>query len=131
MNDSRERGFTLIELMVVMVILGGLMALVGPSIYRFLFRSRSQLAKTQMALLGETIDLYRMEQRKLPVSMQVLTERDPASGEAYLPRIPKDPWNQDYEYRVITRKQYEIRCLGDDGLANTEDDLTHPVYVDD
>ena len=130
MKCTKQRGMTLMEILVVLVILGLLMAIVVPSINRHLEQARIGTAKTQMSNIGNAIMTFRMEKRRLPKSLDVLTEEDPILGEPILAVIPDDPWGAPYEYRILTRRKYEIRCLGIDGEPNTEDDLTHPVYVE-
>ena len=131
MNRARVHGMTLIELLVVILILGSLLALVAPNVIRSLKRSQVGVAKAQMARLGEAVTMYRLEKKHLPQTLAVLTEEDPTLGEAYLDRIPDDPWGAPYGYRVLTRKKYEIHSNGDDGQPDTEDDLRHPVLIDD
>lgn len=130
MTQECRRGFTLIELMVVIVILGVLGAILIPNLFRSVHEARVGAARTQMAELGKTVEMYALERRRLPDSLAQLTEPSPHNPEPYLRFIPRDPWNQDYEYLVLSRRRYEIRCLGADGVADTGDDLRHPVVLD-
>ncbi len=130
MNNRRQRGFTLVELMVVVVILGTLIALVGPNIWRMLFQSNVGAAKAQMAAFGTAIDQYRMENKKLPASLDDLTQADGKNPNPYIDRIPMDPWGNAYEYRPQDRKTYIIKSYGEDGQADTEDDIFYPDQED-
>ncbi len=123
-----ERGFTLIELMVVVVIMGLLLAIVGPNLIGGAERSARAAAKAQLANIGGAVEMYQLHKLRLPEELAVLTELD-ETGNAFMPIIPLDPWDGEFEYSKVTRKQYELRCLGPDGEANSEDDLVHPIYL--
>ena len=49
----------------------------------------------------------------------------------FLTHIPRDPWDGEYAYRVLSRRKYELRSAGPDALDDTEDDLVHPVVIAD
>ncbi|MFM8979348.1 MAG: type II secretion system protein, partial [Planctomycetia bacterium] len=82
--DRTARGFTLIELMVVIVILGGLIALVGPNVWRALFQANRDTAKMQMRNFGSAIDQYYTTHKKLPDSLQALTQTSERDPEPYI-----------------------------------------------
>ncbi|MDJ0521669.1 MAG: type II secretion system protein GspG [Planctomycetota bacterium] len=88
--------------------------------------SRIVEAQVRMRMIGTAIDLYRMSYKKLPDSLPVLTETDDLSPDPFLHSVPKDPWGNSYEYRVVDRKTYEMRSFGPDGIAQTEDDILYP-----
>jgi general secretion pathway protein G len=124
-----RRGFTLIELMVVIVILGTLMALVGPNIWHALFGATRDSAKFQVDGFAKAIKFYHMETRTLPGALSDLTQESKKSGQPFLEggKVPDDPWGQAYEYRVInaSKQEYEISSNGEDKVAGSADDLVY------
>jgi general secretion pathway protein G len=125
-RTAGRRGFTLVELMVVIVILGGLIALVGPKVFTALGKGSKAQAETQMHNFEQAINMYYAENRKLPQSLQDLTQEG-KNGDSWMDSIPKDPWGNEYDYRRLDNKsKFVIRSYGEDGQPETEDDLTWP-----
>ena len=87
-------GFTLIELMVVMVIIALLAALVAPKFFGHVDKALQQDAQAQIEMLGQALDLYRLENHKYPT-----TEEGLEAIRSYLKKnVPKDPWKNEYVY---------------------------------
>ena len=122
------RGFTLIELMVVILILGLLVGIVGPRVWNALKSGSIDTAKMQMKGLGDAIDMYFLETRSLPRSLEDLRQPSKKTNEPYIDKLPNDPWNNPYTYKVIneSRREYEISSSGEDKQPGSEDDLFHP-----
>jgi general secretion pathway protein G len=127
----RRAGFTLIELMLVVVIIGVLAAMVVP---RFAGRSQQAMvsrAKADMANIGLALDMHELDLGSYPESLEALASREAPSGtEAsqwngpYLKRgVPKDPWGRPYVYvRESQHNQdYDLSSLGRDGQPGNDD----------
>ncbi|MBK1707557.1 MULTISPECIES: type II secretion system major pseudopilin GspG [Marichromatium] len=104
---SRMYGFTLVELLVVLAILGLLAGVVGPQVMKFLDSSKSKTAKLQVDSLAATLDLYRLEVGRYPSTSEGLealvrntADLDTWNG-PYLTKgeVPTDPWGNPYHYR--------------------------------
>lgn len=126
--ESGSRGFTLIELLIVMVIISLLSALVGPSMFKKLKRSRVQAARAQIALLDNALEQYQLDNYQFPQDLQGLinnTEGMSSWDGPYLKKkaIPKDPWQNEYIYRT-EGEEYTLFSAGEDGDEGTEDDVT-------
>lgn len=121
------RGFTLIELMVVIVILGLLIGLVGPNVIKAITDAGKGTAKTQMEGFAQSIRMYLLQKRSLPQSLEELSEPD-ENGNPYIEKIPLDPWGQPYEYKIVDArtKKYEISSAGEDKTPGTDDDIYWP-----
>ncbi|CDF83416.1 general secretion pathway protein G [Pseudomonas knackmussii B13] len=119
----RMAGFTLLELLVVLVVLGLLAGLVAPKYFSQLGRSEAKVARAQIEGLGKALDLYRLETGHYPSSEQGLQALVNApSGEArwkgpYLAKaVPQDPWGRDYIYRSPGENgDYDLMSMGKDG----------------
>ena len=128
-RKDRESGFTMIELLVVMVILGLLAALVAPNVFRFGAKGRISAAKSQIASLTTALDAMALDTGRYPNAQEGLRSLlDAPSGMdmwdgPYLKKMPKDPWNHDYVYRGPQGSQdYEILSYGADGAPGGEGD---------
>jgi general secretion pathway protein G len=122
----RSRGFTLVELMAVTVILGGLITIVGTNILRAIHDADISKAEAQMVLLGSALEQYYLRHRKVPSSLEVLTEQDPKTGAPFIRHVPKDPWGNAYQLRLEGGEAYGILSMGKDAQEGTEDDVAFP-----
>ena len=113
-----QSGFTLIELLVVMVIIGLLAALVVPKFFGHVDKAMQQDAQAQIELLGQALDLYRLENHKYPN-----TDEGLQAIASYLKKeLPKDPWGNKFEYRSPGEHgDYDLVSYGADSVEGGED----------
>ena len=129
-----KKGFTMIELMIVVVILGILATIVVP---RFIGReeeARITAAKVQISNFETALNMFRLDNGFYPTTEQGLSAlvQQPTSGreagnwKQYLARIPADPWGNDYVYISpgSDGRDYEIISPGPDGEYGTESDIS-------
>ena len=127
---DRSGGFTLVELLVVLVILGLVMALVGPRVLNYLTSSRTRAAALQVSSFKSSLDLFYLDMGRYPSKTEGLNAliARPPSADAwngpYLqqPNLPADPWGNAYQYSVPGAKApYRILSYGADGVAGGAD----------
>ena len=128
MNKTMS-GFTLIEILIVVVILGILGAVVVPNILSRPDTARVQAAQTDLRALSQTLEIYRLDNFQYPSSEQGLESLvDRPSGfpepknwnpEGYLKKLPNDPWGSPYLYEK-TGSSYSLTSLGADGQEGGE-----------
>ena len=116
-KKNRQSGFTLIELLVVMVIIGLLAALVVPKFFGHVDKAMQQDAQAQIELLGQALDLYRLEKHKYPSTDEGLKAIAP-----YLRKeLPKDPWGNDFVYiSPGEHGDYDLISYGADNVEGGE-----------
>ena len=119
-----EAGFTLVEILVVITIIGLIMAIVGPRVLTYLGESKVKAAKIQIQSFGSALDLYYLDMGRYPASNDGLAALVRRPGNAvewngpYLKGgvVPSDPWGHAYVYRSpVERAPYEILSYGSDG----------------
>ena len=127
---TRERGFTLLELLVVLVVLGLLASLVAPKYFKQIGKSEAKTARAQIEGLTKAIDLYRLDTGKFPSTEQGLAvliskpASEPKWNGPYLQKaVPQDPWGRPYGYKSPGEHgEYDVFTLGKDGAAGGEDE---------
>jgi general secretion pathway protein G len=116
-------GFTLLELLVVIVILGLLAAYVGPRYFSQIGKSETAVARTQIEAFEKALDQFRIDMGRYPTTEEGLNALmvRPAEGAKwngpYLKKaVPNDPWGRPYIYRAPgTKSEFDIVSLGQDG----------------
>jgi general secretion pathway protein G len=125
---ARARGFTLIEIMVVITILGILAALIVPRVVGRTDDARIGAAKQDIASIMQALKLYRLDNGRYPTTEQglrALTEPQPANWKqgGYLERssVPRDPWGKEYQYLSPgLRGEIDVFSFGRDGQSGGE-----------
>jgi general secretion pathway protein G len=125
-----QAGFTLVEIMVVIVILGLLATLVVPNVIGMGDEAKVTKAQSDVKMIAGAVTLYRTKKGKLPESLDVLIETDDKGGGALLTELSKDPWDHDYELREDGPNKWEVISLGPDGVAS-EDDISSKAKKED
>ena len=130
-TGRRATGFTLLELLVVIVIIGLLAAYVGPKYFSQLGKSEVTVAKAQIEAFEKSLDTYRLDVGRYPTTeegLAALLAAPPTAGAKwngpYLKKgVPPDPWGRPYQYKSPGAKsEYEIVSLGKDGQPGGEGD---------
>ena len=130
-SKAGQAGFTLVELLVVLVILGLLAALVAPRVLSYLGSSKTKTAQLQISSFKDAIDLYRVDNQRVPSSaegLQGLVEKTPTSetwNGPYLSqgKVPLDPWGNPYHYVSPGQHgDYDLFSLGADNKQGGEDE---------
>lgn len=126
----RNSGFTLIEIMVVVVILGILAAIVVPRVMDNPDKARVVTAKQQIRTIETALNMYRLDNFKYPTTDQGLEALVSAPADAsvknfkqggYMPKLPNDPWGNAFQYlNPGTRGEIDIYSLGADGQPGGE-----------
>jgi len=122
-----DEGFTLVELLVVMVILGLLVALVGPKLFGHLGKSKLKAAKAQIELMGTAMDSFRIDMDRYPTAdegikaLRVNPGLDKWDGPYLRKEIPADPWGREYVYVYPGRHDdFDLMSYGADGAPGGE-----------
>jgi general secretion pathway protein G len=119
------RGFTLIEILVVMAIIGMLAVMVAPNLFQQRVGAMRDAALSQISSLETALDSYRLDLNRYPDSLDALMENETGSASwngPYLRRaIPADPWGNEYVYQSDGRS-FTLISYGADGAQGGEDD---------
>lgn len=124
---AAQQGFTLIEIMVVVIILGILVSLVAPNVFSVLDDAEITATKIQIRNIEVALDTYRMNHSRYPTTDEGLEAllnppgRSPGRSRGYLDNIPKDSWDNTYQYRSPGLKgDFDLYSLGRDGQEGGE-----------
>ena len=128
-RKAASAGFTLIEVMVVIVILGILAALVVPRVMERPDEARITKARLDIQSIGQALDLYRLDNHEYPTTAQglnALVEQPDGVTRwrkgGYLAKVPKDPWDHDYVYLAPgLHGDYDLLSYGADGQPGGQD----------
>ena len=126
---SLQAGFTLIELMVVLVIIGVLAALIVPNVLNRADDARVMAARTDVNNLMQALRLYKLDNQRFPSleqGLQALVAKPtsgtvPGNWKPYLDKLPNDPWGRPYQYlNPGIKGEIDVMSLGADGQAGGE-----------
>lgn len=127
-KPSSKKGFTLVEILVVMVIIGLIASLVGPRLFPKLGKGKQSAAKAQIELLGQGLDQLRLDIGRYPTTQEGLNALmvnpggiDQWDGPYLKKELPKDPWERPYIYQCPgTHGEYDLFSYGRDGALGGE-----------
>lgn len=135
-RQAKQRGFTLLEIMVVIVILGLLASFIIPNLMGNKDKADRQKAVSDIVALENALDMYRLDNGRYPTQQQGLSAliAKPTLSpiprnypeEGYLRRLPQDPWGSDYQLRNPGKtSKIDIMSAGADGEFDTDDDISN------
>lgn len=129
----RRAGFTLVEILVVIIVIAMLATLVAPSVFQHVDSAKSSTAKAQIEMLSAALDAYRLDNDRYPTTEQGLAALRQAPGAPPVPRrwrgpylrreLPVDPWGQPYVFRspgTVNPESFDLLTLGRDGREGGE-----------
>lgn len=132
-KEKKKNGFTLIEIMIVLAIVGLLFSLVGVKVIEKWKGAQKDAAKIQLAAFQQGLQSYYLAHNMFPHTSQGLDAlvKKPSAGKVpdnypdggHIKKVPKDPWNSDYMYECEDYQNYKLYSAGPDKEAGTSDDI--------
>jgi len=120
----RQRGMTLLEIMIVLAIIGSLMALLIPQVTQRLKSAKVKQTKVIMGQIIQALNNYQIDCGKYPTNIDFLTKADPDcqnwGPDPYMKKVPKDAWSHDFSYEV-TGNNFVMKSAGDGKEISSEE----------
>jgi general secretion pathway protein G len=113
-RGSGQAGFTLVEILLVVVIIGMLATIAAINVPKFLGQGREGKVKADLNSISAAVEAYNMVEGKYPASLSALTE----GTDPYLKTLPRDPWGNEYQYNVPSSHaghRYDVYSNGENG----------------
>jgi general secretion pathway protein G len=137
LKSQRNKAFTLVELLVVILILAILAALVVPKLFGHTADAKRAKAMTDITEISNALDRFRAETDRYPTDEEGLTPLLQRPSDAavwngpYIAKLPTDPWGNEYQYHMIDDKNVEVRSFGADGAEGGEGDFADLTNQDE
>jgi general secretion pathway protein G len=126
-SARRQRGMSLLEIMVVITLIGLVTAAIGVAVINQLGKGQSDSARNQAYEVAKSLDIYKLQNGSYPSTGQGLSVlANPPKGKPIMEAVPKDPWGNEYIYVIPGQKnpsKFDVRSKGSDGQEGTEDDV--------
>jgi general secretion pathway protein G len=113
---AAERGYTLIEIMIVVLIIGLISTMVAVNVFRHMVTAKQEIARADMKTISDALEIYRLEFGHLPTSSEGLGV---LLSQGLIKKAPLDPWKHPFVYE-LARGGYSLRSLGADGQPGGE-----------
>lgn len=128
-DNKKQNGFSLVELLIVITIMGLLVSIVAPQMFGKVEQSKTATAEAQMKVLGTALDAYRLDLGFYPEKLEELVQyNDPMWHGPYIKEIPQDPWRSSYSYSRQSLTQFELKSFGADGKPGGEKESADILY---
>ena len=124
-REALRQGFTLIEILVVVAIIGMLGAVAVPAYMNHVKESRIETTRLLISNVEFALQTYNMKHGKYPDSLEVLTQAPDEDSDPLLDGEPVDPWGNELKYEKKGKKRPSITSAGPDGEFGNEDDITN------
>ena len=129
MNLIKNKGFTLLEILVILTLIGILMSFIAPQLLSHPDKARKLEVSAELKTIKNALHLYYLDHQEFPVAasgLDVLAKGD-AQGNVYLADQPIDPWGLPYELRELSSGELLVVSAGVDKQFGTDDDVTESV----
>ncbi|MFQ5503494.1 MAG: type II secretion system protein GspG [Planctomycetota bacterium] len=124
-SERGQRGFTLVEIMVVVVIIGLLATVVASNVLGDVDTAKLNTVKSDISTIKDAVTRYYLKNSRIPESLEELVQEDESGHRQLdLEEVPKDPWGNEYVLESEGGSKFVVICYGPDQEMDTEDDIT-------